>query len=192
MIAPERLYLAYLPETPPLAEYDIKKQRRRPFLGTEFTFTVIGDSHYIGAPELGFHELLSCKPVQQGRVKTVPLEATRRPADRPAGSVDGREIHTGRYQFGSVDLTTTIKCEPLSAFPGPETFDIAYRFGPKAYTTINCPSTDSYETYHTYPEYGLALYTKNEFTESPNSQQTAPTWNQNTKDRSLNWNNTEK
>lgn len=167
MIEPERLYLAYLPETPPLAEYDIKQQVQRSFLGNEFTFTVIGDSHYIGAPELGFHELLSCKPVQQGRVKTVLLEPTRQPTDCDASSVDSREIHTGHYQFGSVEFTTTINCEPLSAFPDPETFDIAYQFGPEAYTTINCRSSDSYETYHTYPEYDLALYTENEFTELP-------------------------
>jgi len=166
MIAPERLYLAYLPETPPLTKYDIKQQVQRRFFGSEFTFTVIGDSHYIGAPELGFHELLSCKPIQQGRVKTVPLETTRRSTDHPVGSVDG-EIHTGRYQFESVEVTTTIRSEPLSAFPGPEEFDIAHRFAPKAYTTINCRSTDCYETYHTYPEYDLALYTENRFAELP-------------------------
>ncbi|WP_253739091.1 hypothetical protein [Halohasta salina] len=184
MSPPESLYLAYTAEQPPLAEYDIKRRVQRQFFGTEFTFAVIGDSHYIGAPELGFHELLSCKPIREGRVTTVPLTDTHRPVtdrrstesagrpitDRrstePAGR-DRQEIHTGRYRFGSIGVTTTISREPLSAFPGPEPFDIAYRFDPQAYTTINCQSTTNYETYHTYPEYDLALYSEHEFTDLP-------------------------
>jgi hypothetical protein len=166
MSTPESLYLAYTAEQPPLAEYDIKRRVERRFFGTEFTFAVIGDSHYIEAPELGFHELFSCKPIRQGRVTTVPLAGERRPPE-PPDSGDGEAIHTGRYRFGSVGVTTTIKREPLSAFPGPEPFEIAYRFDPAAYTTINPRSTTTYETYHTYPEYELALYTEHEFTELP-------------------------
>ena len=177
MTAPESLYLAYTAEQPPLSEYDIKRRVTRQFFGTEFTFAVIGDSHYIGAPELGFHELFSCKPIRRGRVTTVPLVDESRPPEncqstenRPPETADPGDketIHTGRYRFGSVGVITTIKREPLSAFPGPEPFDIAYRFEPSAYTTINCRSTTTYETYHTYPEYELALYTEHEFTELP-------------------------
>ncbi|MFD1643833.1 hypothetical protein [Halohasta litorea] len=166
MTAPECLYLAYTAEQPPLAEYDIKRRVQRRFFETEFTFAVIGDSHYIGAPELGFHELFSCKPIRQGRVKTVPLVDESRPPGTAAPG-DEEAIHAGHYRFGSVGVTTTIKREPLSAFPGPEPFDIAYRFEPAAYTTINCRSARTYETYHTYPEYELALYTEHEFTELP-------------------------
>jgi len=164
MTTPDSLYLAYTAEQPPLAEFDIKRQVDRQFFGTEFTFAVIGDSHYIGAPELGFYELLSCKPIREGRVTTVELTEGRRPAERPS---EREEIHTGRYRFGSVGVTTTIAREPLSAFPGPESFDIAYRFDPEAYTTINCRSTTVYETYHTYPEYDVALYSEHEFTDLP-------------------------
>jgi len=164
MSTPDSLSLAYTAEQPPLAAFDIKRQVDRQFFGTEFTFAVIGDSHYIGAPELGFHELLSCKPIREGRVTTVELTDECRPAERPS---EREEIHTGRYRFGSVGVTTTITREPLSAFPGPDPFDIAYRFDPEAYTTIDCRSTSVYETYHTYPEYELALYSEHEFTRLP-------------------------
>ena len=164
MTAPDSLYLAYTPEQPPLSAFDIKRRVDRLFFGTEFTFAVIGDSHYIGAPELGFHELLSCKPIREGRVTTVELTDECRPAERPS---ERETVHTGRYRFGSVGVTTTITREPLSAFPGPDPFDIAYRFDPEAYTTINCRSTTTYETYHTYPEYDVALYSEHEFTRLP-------------------------
>ena len=165
MKSPESLYLAYLPEQPPLDEYDVKLQEQRRFFGTEFTFTVIGDSHYIGAPELDFHELLSCKPIQKGRVTTVPLQSeSHATTESPQTAfVDHQDTYTEQHRFGSVSVTTKIKNEPLSAFPGPQQFDIAYQFGPEAYTTISCLSVDTYETYHTYPEYDCALYSKNTF-----------------------------
>ena len=163
MSAPDSLYLAYTAEQPPLAAFDIKRRVDRQFFGTEFTFVVIGDSHYIGAPQLGFHELLSCKPIRKGRVATVPLTKSR-PAEQPSKR---EEVYTGCYRFGSVGVTTTITRAPLSAFPGSDYFDIAYRFEPAAYTAINCRSTTVYETYHTYPEYELALYSEHEFTELP-------------------------
>jgi hypothetical protein len=81
MTTPESLYLAYRTERPPLGEYDIKRQRHQQFFGTEFTFRVIGDSHCVAAPALGFYELFSCKPVQQGRVTTVPLVDEHRPTE---------------------------------------------------------------------------------------------------------------
>jgi len=172
MTAPERLYLAYTAEQPPLAEYDIKRWTRRRFFGSEFIFVVIGDSHYIGAPELGFHELFSCKPIRQGRVTTVKLAAESRPPDNRQSTDalihgDGQEIHSSRHRFGSVGVATTIRREPISAFPGPEPFDITYQFEPGAYTTIDCRSPTTYETYHTYPEYDLALYSEHEFTDLP-------------------------
>lgn len=167
MNTPESLYLAYVPEQPPLEGYDVKHREQRPFFGTEFIFTIIGDSHYIGAPELDFHELFSCKPVREGRVKTVPLQSRGRATGASAerASVGRHDTYTERHQFGSVGVTTKIKNEPLTEFPDPQQFDMAYRFGPEAYTTINCPASDTYETYHTYPEYDCALYTKNKFTE---------------------------
>ena len=176
MTAPERLYLAYKTEQPPLAKYDIKRRVQRRFFGSKFIFFVIGDSHYVRAPDLGFHELFSCKPIRQGRVATVALAAgSGPPHDRhptesrcsigaPADG-DGREIHSGCYRVGSVGVTTTIRREPMSAFPGPGQFDIAYQFEPGAYTTIDCRSPTTYETYHTYPEYDLALYSEHEFTD---------------------------
>jgi hypothetical protein len=176
MTAPERLYLAYDTERPPLATYDIKRQAQRRFFGSEFVFFVIGDSHCVCAPTLGFYELFSCKPIRQGRVATVELPAesglsndrcpteSRCSIGAPA-SDDGQTIHSGRYRLGPVGVTTTIRREPISAFPGPKQFDIAYRFEPGAYTAINCRSAITYETYHTYPEYGLALYSEHTFTD---------------------------
>lgn len=176
MTVPERLYLAYTTEQPPLSEYDVKRRTEKRFFGCKFTFAVIGDSHYIGAPKLGFHELFSCKPIRQGRVTTVKLPAESRPPENHVQSEsrqsadcsphsDGHEVHSGRYRFGATGVTTTIRCEPISTFPGPEPFDIAYRFGREAYTTINCRSATTYETHHTYPEYDLTLYSEHEFTD---------------------------
>ena len=155
----QTLYLAYLNTRSDLDELDIKHQKKNQFFGAEFTFTVIGSSHYIKSEELGFHELLSCKPINEDLVKTLPLDM-------------GIE-QTVKHETEDFTVKTVVRGEPLDQFPDPETFDIAYRFGPDAYTTINCLSNNTYETYHTYPEHDLALYTKNRFTAPSNSRNEA-------------------
>ena len=55
----------------------------------------------------------------------------------------------------------------LEAFPAEESFDLAYWFGEDAVTAIDLGET-GYETYHTYPEYDLALYSRTRFSRLPN------------------------
>jgi len=145
----QNLYLAYLPNRPPLDNFDVKRQEDGKLLNSEFTFTVIGNSHYIECPELDFYELLSCKPINENSARRLSL----------------RSEFTFRVmsQTDEIVIENEIQTKPLAEFPSPETFDIAYRFAEDAYTTIHCPYSDSYETYHTYPEHDLALYTKDTF-----------------------------
>ncbi|WP_226482364.1 DUF2617 family protein [Natrinema amylolyticum] len=131
----------------------------RPFLGTEFTFRIIGSSHYVSAPEYGFHELSTCDPapVASREGTAIPLE-TGRPSRRLA------------FETDALRCVTRIEHRPLSAFPRdrylsrPGSFDLAYAFDgdPDAVTTIEIDA-DGYETYHTYPEFDLALYTRTVF-----------------------------
>jgi|AntDeeMinimDraft_4_1070355.scaffolds.fasta_scaffold03221_3 hypothetical protein len=152
-----QLYLAYFPDTPSLDEFDVKQIEQREFLGSDGTFTVIGSSHYIAIPELEYHEILSCKPLTREEVKTISLEH---------GYND-----TFTHEACTVTVETFIEAQKLSEFPGPDVFDISYRFAPDAYTTIGFIDENTYETYHTYPEHDLAIYTKTKLTKRSNTVQ---------------------
>jgi hypothetical protein len=145
----QNLYLASLSERPSLDNFDVKSRKEDTLFGADFTFHVIGNSHYIESPDLGFYELLSCEQFNAAPVRTLPLER----------NYEFRVIS----QTGDVTIETNIRTEPLSKFPDPEAFDVSYRFAEDAYTTIRYPNDDRYETYHTYPEYDLSLYTENFF-----------------------------
>ncbi|WP_222915181.1 DUF2617 family protein [Natrinema sp. SYSU A 869] len=131
----------------------------RPFLGTKFTFRIIGSSHYISAPEYGFHELATCDPAPSASRNgtAIPLES-----DRPSRRLT--------FEADALQCVTRVEHRPLSAFPRdrylsrPGSFDLAYAFDgdPDAVTTIEIDA-DGYETYHTYPEFDLALYTRTVF-----------------------------
>ena len=148
-----QLYLAYFQEHPSLNQFDVKHVEHQELLDREATITVIGDSHYICIPDLDYHEIVSCKPLNRDVVKTLPLEK---------GYTD-----TIRYETESIVVETHVEAQPLWAFPSPDTFDVGYRFAVDAYTTVNVLDTRMYETYHTYPELGIALYTKTELTPQP-------------------------
>ena len=166
MHIPDTLNLAYTTEAPTLDEYDIKHQETREFFDRVFTLTVIGDSHYIGCADLAYHELLTCKPLDEkepasdspeqqfwtpnGLMKTVPLVAGY--------------SETLRHVVNRVGITTELAGQPLSEFGNPDEYDIAYKFGADAYTTIDLLDDTTYETYHTYPEYDVALRTVTSFT----------------------------
>jgi hypothetical protein len=146
----EKLYLAYPTSKPNIATFDIKAQERKQFLNTSFRFNVIGNSHCITAESIGFCEILSCEPIDVDVLRTIPLNKTTE--------------EQNKYKINGRNVSVTIKGKPLSTFPNPETQDISYKFAEDAYTTITTLSESVYETYHTYPEYDLALYTKNVFT----------------------------
>ncbi|AFK20843.1 DUF2617 family protein (plasmid) [Haloferax mediterranei ATCC 33500] len=148
---PTALYFGYTTEVPNLASVEIKTVHPETLLDSPAVFTVIGESHYVGLPALDFHELCSCKPLPSEQTHETPLAV-------------GAE-HEFHFESNRLDAQTTVEGKSLDAFPGPDDATVAYRFGPDAWTTIHVASSgDGYETYHTYPEYDLALYTETNLT----------------------------
>lgn len=156
---PTALYFAYTPSTPDLDRFDVKRVVSTEILDRPATLTVIGESHYVGVSRLGFHEVCSCKPLPAETMHCAPLE---RDLER-----------TFSFENERISATTVIETRPLDSVPVEES-DVAYRFDPDAWTTISVSSaTDAYETYHTYPEYDLALYTHTRLTRQPESVDTS-------------------
>jgi hypothetical protein len=156
MDSPETYTLAYTTSPPALAAHDVKHRERRSFFNGEFSFTVIGDSHYVGCEATGYHELLTCKPLDrenEALTKRIPLTVGH--------------AETLQHNLDGTGVRTEIRGDPLSAFDAPEASDIAYRFGTDAYTTIDVVAEDRYVTYHTYPERDLALRTETTLTRPP-------------------------
>lgn len=134
---------------PPTSDVRVFDVRRTEFLGAEFTFRVVGNSHYVSAPAYDFHELSSCEPVDAPEVTTVPLD--------PSGTARRLEFETDRFA-----CETLVEPRPLSAFPRDREFDVAYAFAEDAYTVIDLDEA-AFETYHTYPEFDLAVYSRTAF-----------------------------
>jgi len=163
--------------TPPASDVRVFDALTRDFLGAEFTFRVIGSSHYVSAPAYDFHELSSCDSVDGDEATTLRLDGptvadgprsgdvTRTPAE-----ADGRLRLD--YAADGVRCATVVERRPLAAFPAEESFDLAYRFGEDAVTTVDI-GADGYETYHTYPEFALALYTRTTFESVPGGRPVA-------------------
>lgn len=143
--APGELYFGYTADRPDLTAVDVKTVHPTTLLGRPAVFTVIGESHYVGVPALGFHELCSCRPLASATTHETPLTT----------AVE-REF---RFDGDRVTARTDVVGRPLAAFPGSEDATVAHRFGPDAWTTLRA-TEDGYETYHTYPEYDLALFTE--------------------------------
>lgn len=155
------LYLAQFDDDQPLTAYDIKQRDRRQFLGRDWTFTIIGSSHYISCPDLEYYELLSCEPVENTAAKSIQLSVGTN--------------HMTTYTTASLRVETFIEGRPLGEFPDPEQFELTYQFGDDAYTTINRLGQRVYETYHTYPEHDLALYTQAVFFDESTGSSTQST-----------------
>lgn len=156
-----RLHFAYATSEPNLDAFDVKRVVPSELLGEPAVLTVIGESHYVGVPALDFHEVCSCKPLESG---VLAVEST---AETPLRRGVQREF---AFENDCLRVETEAEVRAIEAFPGPESADAAFRFGPDAWTTIELgvgnetdapasASRASYETYHTYPEYGLAVYT---------------------------------
>ncbi len=146
---PERLYFAYTQTPPPIDEFDVKRVVSADLLGRPAALTIIGASHYIGSRQLGFHELCSCTPLGSEPMHCVPL----------SGTVD----RSFAFENDELSASTTVETRPLSDRPDEQLADVAHRFGPDAWTMITV-AADAYETYHTYPEYGLTLHTRTHLT----------------------------
>lgn len=152
---PTALYFAYTPTAPDLDRFDVKKVVPTEILDRPATLTVLGESHYIGVSGLGFHEICSCKPLSAETMHYAPLERNLE--------------QTFSFENERISATTVIETRAFDSVPVEES-DVAYRFDPDAWTTISVsPETDAYETYHTYPEHDIALYTHTRLTPRPDS-----------------------
>lgn len=150
MMNTDTLYLSNQSVDPNQEAFTVMDESQMKFKGETGWFVIIGSSHYIELPEYNFSELFSYDPqLHPETAREVPLEK---------GFVDNREcIHTTDSE--EYVVSTHIEVQPLSDFPESSSFDLSYKFDPHAYTTIEL-SQDSYETYHTYPEYDIAVYTQ--------------------------------
>ena len=143
------LYFRYASSPPALDALDVRAVHPAELLGRPAALTVIGESHCVSLPALGFHELCSCAPLSGESAFEARLSV-------------GAEREFG-FEGVRVDAATVVSGRPLDDFPDPAGATVAYRFGSRAWTTISV--TDAgYETYHTYPEHGLALYTETRLT----------------------------
>ena len=162
--------------TPPSSDVRVFDSLTTQFLGAEFTFHVIGNSHYVSAPAYDFHELSSCDPVSGDDVTTLRLDGSTTEASH--SGIDPSQSETRQsqsetdawrrleYAADGLRCATVVERRPLAAFPDGEDFDLAYWFGEDAVTTVDL-CADDYETYHTYPEFDLALYTRTVFETVP-------------------------
>jgi len=159
--------------SPPATDVRVFDSLTRRFLGTEFTFRVVGSSHYVSAPAYDFHELSSCEPVPGEGVATIHLDAGQVSAE--SSESDGTPAAPTRHLTHETDALrceTFVERRPLAAFPADASFDLAYWFDDAAVTTIDL-RPDGYETYHTYPEFDLALYTRTVFDSVPSATDVA-------------------
>ena len=144
------LHFAYAAEAPTMASFDVKE---------------VAPGTLLGAPALGFHELCSCRSLPGASLSVALVPGLRRVFET---------------EVGEVRVETEAAVTGLDAFPGADGADVAFRFDPGAWTTIDvgvdagedgAVAVDNgghagerghdagYETYHTYPEYDLAVYT---------------------------------
>ncbi|PSP80048.1 hypothetical protein BRC81_02295 [Halobacteriales archaeon QS_1_68_20] len=130
---------------PTIPDLTVYRRRELDLLGAPAKFAVIGSSHYVAAPELGFYETASCKSL--GNVDPAVL------------SLSEDLARTFGWDAGDVTGRTVIETEPLSAFPRDRAYDLRYDFERRATTAI-AVGDGAFETYHTYPELDLTLYTE--------------------------------
>ena len=141
------LHVAYPRKPPDFERFDVKALTPETLLGEPCTVAVVGQSHVVTAPDLGYHEVCSCLPQPVDASETVALDPGVTARVRTG---DGRET----------TATTDLAVRPLDAFPAPDEATIAYRFGPEAWTTVSLAAgRRSYETYHTYPERDVVVHT---------------------------------
>ncbi|WP_136688932.1 DUF2617 family protein [Halorhabdus amylolytica] len=151
---------------PPSIDLQVFDSLTTRVLGTSFTFRVIGSSHYISAPAYDFHELVSCEQLSGDAGERIALDGPQQDSDGHSSTAISLEYETER-----VRCETKIERRPLATFPADATFDLAYWFEEDAATTVTIGAT-GYETYHTYPEFDLALYTRTSFEPVPNPDPT--------------------
>jgi hypothetical protein len=116
--------------------------------GVVFELAVIGSSHCVRAPSIGFAEIASCDDRALGDCRTI--------------EIDERRSTTTEYEADAVGCETRISVDPIGRFPDERAFDLRYDFAERAVTAIET-RTRGYETWHTYPEHDCAVYTETSF-----------------------------
>lgn len=156
---------------PPTSDVTVYASLTREFLGAQATFEVIGSSHRVSVPALSFYELSSCATVENATGTQVPLT--------PDG--DRRRL---THETDRLRCVTTVERLPLAAFDRvddpsdhagdtfdhaddsfdrvDDSFDLSYQFGPEAVTAVDIGDR-AFETYHTYPEHDLTVYSRSQF-----------------------------
>lgn len=176
------LRLFHVSTMPDLRAIEVKRTGNCRLLGSTATVRVIGSSHWLSLPKLDFHELCSCRPLPDVGVAIAGTgddahpdggvlgEAGNSPpmATVPAARVRHIPLRPGVERavtsiVGEVQAETVVEGLSLQAFPAERPFDIGYRFGVDAVTAIVIDG-DRFETYHTYPEFDLALHSITELT----------------------------
>jgi hypothetical protein len=155
-VTTDRLFVGFGSEPPTLEELTVFDELETAVAGHRFRFTVVGCSHYIEAPDAGYYEIVSCRPVEHDRVHELALP-------------DGADSKIS-FEGNAVGTETTVEVRDIEAFPARRSFDLSYTFEPDAHTTIDLLDGSGgqpagYETYHTYPEHDCLVYTETRLTE---------------------------
>lgn len=155
-LSTERLFVGFGSEPPTLDDLTVFDTLQTTVGGRQFTFNVVGCSHYIEAPDAGYYEIVSCRPVEHALVHELAL---------PEGADS-----TISFEGKGVGTETSVAIRDIETFPEGRSFDLAYTFEPDAHTTIDLLAgrddrPPGYETYHTYPEHDCLVYTETRLTE---------------------------
>jgi hypothetical protein len=173
-----RLHFAFASTEPDLRDVTVYQTVETTFLDAPVAFHVIGSSHYVSAPAYDFFEVCSCERIGgnegDGEDSDDGNSGGTGGAVRSLALVDGDHPETRRFAYENDHLhcETTLSTRPLDAFPADDDFDVAYTFAEEAVTAITV-ADDYYETYHTYPEHDLTVYTRNEFAVEPAARRRA-------------------
>ncbi|MDY7080861.1 MAG: hypothetical protein SXQ77_00270 [Halobacteria archaeon] len=152
------LYLGFGIRPPEIPEMEVYETLETEFAGSEFVFNIIGSSHYVHSADCGFYEVTSCKQVDGEGIEVHTLDiANRVDADAEFEYDNGSEFRTEVSTYGLEKYRDVVES-------GGD-FDLRHVFDEKAETAIDIGDT-SYETYHTYPEYDLTVYTKTSVSEA--------------------------
>lgn len=172
------LRLVHLPSPPDLGALDVKRRAEGRLLGGRAVVRVLGSSHCLSLPDRGLHELCSCRPLPDlgvavdddrlqpdggGRPRLqsgVAPDATMPDATDPGGRICRVPLAPGVERslaatVGDLRIETAVEGLALEAFPDRD-WDVSYRFAPDALTAVALDG-DRFVTFHTYPEFDLAL-----------------------------------
>jgi hypothetical protein len=137
------LYFEVGTKTPTLSELQVFAESSEVINGYEFTFRIIGSSHYISGPR-NYTEVAACKQITDNNGHEFSM-------NDPINST----IHAGAE---TLDARTKIESHSLSEFDSDREYTLSYKFGKDAYTAIEI-TENGYTTYHTYPEFETLLWT---------------------------------